>query len=119
MRFIERARNSSRQSLRIAVIAGMVTATAMLAVPAGPAGAAACTKTWGAAASGLWSSAVNWSPAGVPSASDDVCITPNGTYTVTLAGSVSVNSIKVGGASGTATLSILGGGSVAMALERV
>ena len=37
-----------------------------------------CTKRWAAPVDGLWADAANWMPPGVPSASDDVCITVEG-----------------------------------------
>ena len=43
-----------------------------------------CTKTWASAVSGNWSNASMWSPAGVPSSADTVCITNDAaSYTVT------------------------------------
>lgn len=59
--------------------------------------AATCTKSWAAAVSGLWTDGSKWAPAGAPAAGDDVCIGVDGTYTVTLDGTASVNSLTVGG----------------------
>jgi hypothetical protein len=67
-----------------------------------------CTRSWAGAASGSWSDPSMWSPAGVPTASDDVCITLDGTYTVTGTGSLSAASLTLGGASGTQTLLLSG-----------
>ncbi|NNE35754.1 MAG: hypothetical protein HKN13_10980, partial [Rhodothermales bacterium] len=51
-----------------------------------------------------WSDDQNWSPARVPIASDDVAITKNGTYSVQLTATVTVNSLTLGGATDTQTL---------------
>jgi large repetitive protein len=56
---------------------------------------------------GAWNIAGNWSPAQVPTATDNVFITNNGTYTVTVDVVNPTNaSLTLGGASGTQTLSI-------------
>jgi hypothetical protein len=57
---------------------------------------------------GNWNASPNWSPAQIPSAADDVWITNNGTYTVTVpaAFAAAANSVTVGGASGIQTLAI-------------
>ena len=68
--------------------------------------------TWNNAAGGDWGTAANWTPNGVPNAtSDTATITLAGTYTVTVVGSFTVGSVAIGGASGTQTLSLPGGGS--------
>jgi hypothetical protein len=72
------------------------------------AGAQACTKTWGSS-SGSWGEANDWSPHGVPTNTDDVCITASGTYTVTLppeGGQAA--SLTLGGSSGTQTIDVAG-----------
>ncbi len=66
--------------------------------------AGAATITWNNAAGGNWNTAANWSPAQVPGAADDAVIALAGTYTVTLDVNPSVNSLALGGASGTQTL---------------
>ncbi|MFN2373217.1 MAG: hypothetical protein ABR545_05350, partial [Cyclonatronaceae bacterium] len=61
--------------------------------------------TWTGAGDGTsWSQAANWNPQVVPGEGDDVIITLPGTYTVVLNATVSVNSIMLGGESGTQTL---------------
>ena len=55
-----------------------------------------CTKGWAAAVDGSWSDATKWTPAGVPTSTDDVCIAAAGSYTVTLEGSSSVASVTLG-----------------------
>jgi hypothetical protein len=103
--------------------------TAALGCMGGVAQAASCSYTWtGTAGNGLWNDAGNWNPAGVPGtdsnhATDSVCITAPGTYTVTLApfadngvgypGGVQIGSLTLGGgANGTQTLLIDGQASV-------
>ena len=57
---------------------------------------------------GNWNAAANWSPAQVPTASDNAWITNNGAYTVTVpVGTTATSgSLVVGGASGTQTVAI-------------
>src|SRR5207245_6939954 len=50
----------------------------------------------------------NWTPAQVPTSADDVSIILAGTYTVTVDVAASVNSLTLGGSSGTQTLAIGG-----------
>ena len=64
---------------------------------------ALCTDSW-KGGSGQWSNAGKWSTGAVPGTSDNVCITKHGTYTVTLTGLVSVNSLTLGSTSGSQTL---------------
>lgn len=64
---------------------------------------------WTSANSGNWSTAANWSPNQVPGGSDNVFITNNGTYTVTIDANASVNTLTAGGSSGTQTLSLSSG----------
>ena len=67
-----------------------------------------CTDTWSAAASGSWTTAANWSTGVVPTPSDNVCITTNGTYTVTIGGAASAATVTVGGSVGTQSVMIEG-----------
>jgi hypothetical protein len=86
-------------------------AAAVAAVALGaPAASQACTTSWSSAVSGNWNDPARWS-AGVPGGGSDACITVAGTYTVTLSASVSVNSLTLGGASGTQTLLEQAGGA--------
>ena len=79
---------------------------ATLAVPL-PATAAA--KVWNNASGGNWSTAANWT-GGLPGPGDDVDVTLTGTYTVTLdVITPGLNSVVLGGASGTQTLAIPAG----------
>ena len=70
---------------------------------------AVCSITWTNASGGAWSTASNWSPARVPNAADNVCITLDGTYTVTLSTSTTIASLTVANATGSATLDALVG----------
>lgn len=64
----------------------------------------AVNRTWTNSLSGDWFAATNWSPNGVPGASDIAYITNNGTYTVYAAtGSVAAVAVNVGGSSGAQT----------------
>ncbi len=63
---------------------------------------------WTNAAGGLWNNPANWTPH-APTAADDVFITLDGTYTVTLNVNPSVANLNLGSAtSGTQTLSVPG-----------
>jgi hypothetical protein len=67
-----------------------------------------CTKTWTSPVSGAWSDGAMWSPGGAPTASDDVCISPDGSYSVTVQGSTAATSLSVGGTSGSEELRVEG-----------
>ena len=89
--------------------AGLVAFAGVLAACAP---AIAVDYVWNNAAGGDWGTAANWTPNGVPNATADTAtITLAGTYTVTVVGSFTVGSVAIGGASGTQTLSLPGGGS--------
>lgn len=97
----------------------MVLALALVFAFAGPlatrADAQICTKSWAAPVSGLWTDPVRWNPAGVPTAADDVCITVDGTYSVSVRGMQAANTVTVGPAGniGVQTLAINGAGATA------
>jgi len=63
------------------------------------------TYSW-VGGSGNWSVATNWSPNGVPTATDNAVIAGTGTYTVTLDGDSTINDLTIGGTSGIQTLSL-------------
>ena len=63
-----------------------------------------CTRSWASATDGDWSDAAMWSPVGVPTAADRVCIEVAGTYSVTLDQDGSVSQLRLGGPSANATL---------------
>src|SRR5262244_1153757 len=71
-----------------------------------PVAASADSIAWKNAVSGNWNTAGNWDPAQVPTSADDVSITLDGTYTVTIDAAASVNSLTLGGSTGTQTLSL-------------
>ncbi|HUP61678.1 MAG TPA: hypothetical protein VNA69_14805 [Thermoanaerobaculia bacterium] len=66
----------------------------------------AATVEWTNTSGGNWNVGSNWSTGTVPTSADDVVITSAGTYTVTLNVTATVNSLTIGGATGTQTLSI-------------
>jgi hypothetical protein len=103
------------------------------ALTASVASAQACTDSWKNPVSGSWATAADWSTGEVPFATDEVCITVPGTYTVTLApyfishehlppaeqAGDKVKSLTLGGSSGAQTLEILGQASVSRSNEAV
>jgi hypothetical protein len=90
-------------------VPGPLIAAAALG-PAAP--AEAVVKTWNNALGGDWTTGTNWTPNGQPQAADDVVITLAGVYTVQILGiPISVNSVTLGGASGTQTLNMVGADS--------
>jgi hypothetical protein len=66
--------------------------------------ARAATIAWTNTSGGSWSIAANWSPNSVPVSTDDVFITSNGTYTVTMDVSPTISRLTLGGISGQQTL---------------
>ncbi|OZC02015.1 T9SS type A sorting domain-containing protein [Rubricoccus marinus] len=78
---------------------------ALAALVAPEALAQTCTTSWTNAGSGDWNVPGNWDN-GVPGPADDACVTLAGTYTVTnnAPPQINVNSLTLGGASGTQTL---------------
>jgi len=63
------------------------------------------TYSWNGG-NGDWSVATNWTPNGVPTATDNAVIAGTGTYTVTLDGDSTINDLTIGGTSGIQTLSL-------------
>ena len=84
----------------------LITAFVLLLLTPRQSAFAACAKSWNNSAGGSWSDGTKWTPNGAPGVSDDVCISLDGTYTVTLSGDTTINSLTVGGGSGTQTLSL-------------
>jgi hypothetical protein len=72
-------------------------------------GAYASSIVWTNGSGGNWGAAANWSPNKVPGSADDAFITNNGTYTVTANGSLSLNSLALGGGTGQQSLALAGG----------
>ncbi len=81
--------------------AGLTGVPAAVATPV-------CSVSWtGAGGDGDWNTASNWSTSAVPVAADDVCITADGTYTVTLdPGLTAIHSLTLGGSTGVQTLAV-------------
>jgi hypothetical protein len=66
-----------------------------------------CTNSWAKPVSGGWFDASKWTAGRAPLGNDAVCITVDGTYTVTEAqdgAPVTVSSLQLGGTAGTSTL---------------
>lgn len=89
----------------VALAAGVPAGT----VAAGAAAPASCSAHWLKAVSGSWATAKDWSGDAVPTGGR-VCITVNGTYTVSLTTGESLTNLTVGGTSGTQTLRVDGSG---------
>jgi hypothetical protein len=66
----------------------------------------AATVSWINASGGNWNVTTNWSGNAVPGTNDDVLITLDGTYTVTLNANAHVNSLTLGGTNGVQTFSM-------------
>lgn len=79
----------------------LITALAVSLMGLGAASSAAagdCTKSWAGPTTGTasWDTNENWTPAGAPGSSDDVCIQAAGTYTVSMPATRSVRSLALG-----------------------
>ena len=77
----------------ISATSGSIVGSTTLTVSAAT---SSCTKSWATATDGAWSDPTMWAPFGMPTASDDVCITADGSYTVTLTGAEEANSVTLG-----------------------
>lgn len=100
----------TRRGALALLAAGLALVAGLPAAPA--AQGATCTISWAAPVDGLWGDASRWDPPGAPPTySDDVCITVDGTYTVTLEGFANANTLTVGatGNTGRQTLWLRGG----------
>ena len=71
-------------------------------------------KTWANPVSGNWSDPSNWSPAGVPTSSNDVCIKAAGSYTITVDAGASAGTLQLIGSTGTQTLDVAAGESLSI-----
>ena len=107
---------TTRRPMTIPAILAATTLFILVLAGANPSNAAAaCQKTW-AGGSGNWHDAANWIPSGVPGGGDDVCITADGTYTVTIMvreGTINefsggADELTLGGNSGTQTIAVVG-----------
>jgi fibronectin-binding autotransporter adhesin len=99
---------SLHTAARARVVLVAVAAIVGLAVWApSQAHASGCENSWTNNKGGSWLTAENWSKKSVPTSSEEVCITENGTYTVELNGAgATVKALTIGGSSGTQTLSV-------------
>lgn len=113
-------RNMGRAFVAALALGGFVMAgsTGAMASPRGATapGAIHCTDDWNSASSGSWNLATNWST-GIPTSSDNACITVAGTYTVTLNGNATASTLTLGGSSGTQTLKVQGNASSSAVLS--
>ncbi len=66
------------------------------------------TCNWTSVTGGNWTTASNWSCGHAPGTNDDAFITLAGTYTVTVTANTTVNSLTLGGSSGTQSLTVSG-----------
>jgi hypothetical protein len=89
------------------VLAAIAAIVCVAALAPSQAHASGCENSWSNNKGGSWLTAENWSKKSVPTSSEEVCITENGTYTVELNGAVvTVKGLTIGGSSGTQTLSV-------------
>lgn len=112
----------NRWALRGAALAALIAAAAAAAVMASVSLAATCDETWtgpggttGSPVSGSYGTSTNWSPASVPSGSQNVCLGA-GSYTVTVTGSQSAGTITVG-AGVTLAIAIQSGNGAVLGLD--
>jgi hypothetical protein len=92
----------------------IATILALIVLAPSVAHASGCTDSWTNSKGGSWFTAGNWSK-GVPTSTDEACITENGTYTVEMTQSsstVTLKALTVGGTSGTQTVAV--GSSVSL-----
>jgi hypothetical protein len=76
---------------------GLASAAAIGLLTLGAQQARATARAWTGASSSSWNNAANWSPAGIPSASDDVTIA-GGSATINIDAAIDVRSISISGA---------------------
>jgi hypothetical protein len=69
--------------------------------------ASAATIEWANAVTGDWDVAVNWNPAQVPGAGDDVLIDQTGSYVVRVTSDASAGSVSIGAPASSITLRVL------------
>jgi hypothetical protein len=104
--------NANRLRTIVTAVAAVIALTmALAALTPTAAHASGCTDSWTNPAGGSWFTPGNWSNGTPPTAAEEACITLSGTYTVTMTqtsttGTVSVQSLTIGGASGTQTLAV-------------
>jgi filamentous hemagglutinin len=95
---------AGRARVLVAVIAAIIGVAVWAPSQAHASG---CENSWTNSKGGSWLTAENWSKKSVPTSSEEVCITENGTYTVELNGAgATVKALTIGGSSGSQTLSV-------------
>src|ERR1035437_10070016 len=105
---------SCRSLLIISLLFGALAVPATSTDAASVISSTVCTDSWKGAVSGAWGVSAYWSDGNIPAATDAVCITVPGTYTVTLApwsigtadpnsNGASIRSLTLGTASGVGT----------------
>jgi len=93
-------RSYSSRWVSVVFVAGLLS----IIIPLAGNHAIAGKVSWVSAVSGNWSDGTKWSEGVKPSSGDDVLITVDGTYTVTLDDNATVTSLTLGGTTGTQTL---------------
>ncbi len=76
-----------------------------------------CDVSWIDATGGAWSDPLNWSTGTVPNATQNVCITLDGNYTVNVYGAATANTITIGATNNTGLVIVnvqVGGGSATL-----
>ena len=99
--FSSSARNHqpTRRWAHAGIVLGLIAACGWHGV------AQAADLVWTNASGGNWTATANWSPNQVPGTNDTAWITNNGTYTVTFDTTTALAGLRLGGTSGTQTLS--------------
>lgn len=103
------------------VLVALLAAGACAGIMAAVSQAATCDETWtgpggttSSPISGSWGTSTNWSPASVPSGTQNVCLNA-GSYTVTVTGSQSAGTLAVGSGA-TVAITITGGNGAVLNL---
>ncbi len=98
---------AAHRAYTILLAIAMIVGLSVLAPTA--AHASGCSDSWTNAAGGSWFTGTNWSTGAPPKSEEEACIVLPGTYTVTMyqsTSTVTVQSLAIGGESGTQTLSV-------------
>ncbi len=97
--------NAALVRLALAALAMTAAILALAAWSPGAARASGCENSWTNSKGGSWFEKEDWSKKSVPTASEEVCISLNGTYTVTATTeTITVKALTIGGGTGTQTL---------------
>ncbi|MBI5060059.1 hypothetical protein HZB60_09815 [candidate division KSB1 bacterium] len=95
----------------------LVLATAICLLNGLTPNAQAELKSWNNPSGGSWHNALNWTPAGVPTVTDDAEIVLAGTYSVTVDSSAAIQQLILGAVSGGQTLELFDGVGQPVTLE--